>query len=1062
MFRLLHVLAVALALTGTSRAAATLAEPVGTTSPLNSSDRFPYSAAAQTITFPPPAGPAYVGTSVLLAATGGASGNPVVFSVVSGPAMVSGANGSTLTYIGPGTVVVEADQAGGGGDPPAAPVQITLNPVVLTVPVGADSGLIPTLVTFQTAGTLFSIRSSTQGLLGGDFYLGRGGTCGQPSSYAAGDTCTMQFGFTPTHPGQRRGGAVFTSASGTVLATAYFYGVGTGPQVTFPPGTQKDLSGTVSSPAGITVDGSGDVFVATYGSGLYEIPASGQPRQIGSFTTCQDVAVDGVGNVFVMNDKTTLSEVLAVNGTIPASPTIVTISTQFSGATSLKVDGMGDVYISTVGNPGPISEVIAVDGSIPASPTIRTISSAFNGATGVAVDSSGNVFVSDDVLNGAYELMAVNGSIPASPTIRTLATGLNLPSNITLDAAGDVFISDYGDGDVKEILAVDGSVPATNPTILSLGSGLVSPQGLFVDASGNLFVADSGLASAVELDFADPPTLNFAPTVVGQTSSDSPQTATLFNDGNAPLEFSVPAAATNPAISQGFTIDGASTCPRLTPGASAGQLAPSSFCSNVVSFTPTTVGTIAGDLVSTDNALNVAGANQIVPLNGVGLNLTAPTITFSVANQTLGTPPFTVAAVSNSPGAIAYSVVSGPATISGSTVTLTGAGQVELLASQAASGQYAAGTATATFNVAKEPQTIQFAALASPIPLGSTPVKLVATASSGLPVSFSVISGPATLSGNILTFTGAGTVVVAANQAGNAQYAAAPTVTQSVLVDPQPKVTLSATPNPVFLNNPVTLTATLAVTGPVPSGIVTFLDGSQPIGSANLTGATATLSVSTLALGTHSITASYGGNANYASAVSLPVAVVVEDFSLALVSPKVTIFHGGTATFLLNLTPASAAGTAATVNLAVDGYPEGSKLTITPTSIATGSGTTAVTVVIQTPNYPSGSADVLPLQRGLNRQGEGGMASAALLLAGWLLLPWGSGRRTRLRRAGRGLLIMLAFAGLAGLGGCGWGWATQQWTIQVTASSGQLSHRVTAILTSECKDGQPACPIVAP
>jgi hypothetical protein len=302
-------------------------------------------------------------------------------------------------------------------------------------------------------------------------------------------------------------------------------------------------------------------------------------------------------------------------------------------------------------------------------------------------------------------------------------------------------------------------------------------------------------------------------------------------------------------------------------------------------------------------------------------------------------------------------------------------------------------------------------------------------------------------------------VVVAANQAGNAQYAAAPTVTQTVVVDPQPKVALAATPNPVFLHNPVTLTSTLSVTGPAPSGTVTFLDGNQPIGTATLSADTATISVSTLSLGTHSITASYGGNANYASAVSAPAAVVVEDFALTVASPDVTIFHGGTATFLFNLTPANSAGLASTVNLAVDGYPEGSKVAIAPASIPAGGGATAVTVVIQTPNYPSGSAQVVPLQRGPSRGpvggASGGLASAALLLAAWLLLPRRTGRRVR-----GGLLVLLAFAGLAGLGGCGWGWETQQWTIEMTASSGQLSHTVTAILTSECKDGQPACQIV--
>ena len=61
--------------------------------------------------------------------------------------------------------------------------------------------------------------------------------------------------------------------------------------------------------------------------------------------------------------------------------------------------------------------------------------------------------------------------------------------------------------------------------------------------------------------------------------------------------------------------------------------------------------------------------------------------------------PFTVGAKSMSSGAITYAVVSGPATITGSTVTLTGAGTVVLSASQAASGSYAVANATTSFLV---------------------------------------------------------------------------------------------------------------------------------------------------------------------------------------------------------------------------------------------------------------------------------------------------------------------------------------------------------------------------
>jgi hypothetical protein len=513
---------------GTSTVDVTVTTPDGT-SATSANDLYTYTSTTQVIQFNPPTS-SFAGTSVLLQATGGASGNPVIFSVVSGPAMVSGTNGSTLTYTAPGTVVVEADQAAGGGYTAASPVQVTLNPVVLTEQVGRSSAAISTLVTFQTAGTLATIRTSTQGVAGLDFSQAIGGTCSLSVAYTAGQTCVLEFSFTPTHPGQRFGGAVFTEASGTVLATSYFYGVGTGPQVTFRPGNQTFLSGTITRSAGVAVDGAGDVFVASYGSGLIEIPVSGQPHPIGSFAGCEDVAVDGVGNVFVLSSNTTLSEVLAVNGTVPASPTIVTLSTQFNNVTGVKVDGLGNVYISSQaasGTGGEIYKVIAVDGSVPASPTIQTLSTAFSGATGVAVDEDGNLYVSDQSQNAVFEVMAVNGSIPSSPTIFTLVTGLNLPSNIALDPAGNVFVSDYGDSDVKEILAVDGSIPASNPTILSLGSGLVNPEGLFVDQSGNVFVADAGLTQAVELNYANPPSLTFASVTVGQTSSDSPQSVTL-------------------------------------------------------------------------------------------------------------------------------------------------------------------------------------------------------------------------------------------------------------------------------------------------------------------------------------------------------------------------------------------------------------------------------------------------------------------------------------------------------------------------------------------------------
>ncbi|MBN8459340.1 MAG: chitobiase/beta-hexosaminidase C-terminal domain-containing protein [Verrucomicrobia bacterium] len=88
---------------------------------------------------------------------------------------------------------------------------------------------------------------------------------------------------------------------------------------------------------------------------------------------------------------------------------------------------------------------------------------------------------------------------------------------------------------------------------------------------------------------------------------------------------------------------------------------------------------------------------------------------------------------------------------------------------------------SASFAPAPSTQTIDFAALPD-LNLGTPPLAMSASASSGLPVSYSVLSGPATVAGNTLTITDAGTVTVRAIQSGNEVYSAAPCVDQSFTV----------------------------------------------------------------------------------------------------------------------------------------------------------------------------------------------------------------------------------------------------------------------------------------
>jgi hypothetical protein len=251
---------------------------------------------------------------------------------------------------------------------------------------------------------------------------------------------------------------------------------------------------------------------------------------------------------------------------------------------------------------------------------------------------------------------------------------------------------------------------------------------------------------------------------------------------------------------------------------------------------------------------------------------------------------------------------------------------------------------------------------------------------------------------------------------------------------------LTATPDPVFVQNPVTLTATVSSSFGTPTGTMKFLDGTNPIGSTGLSGGVAVIAISKLSLGAHSITASYSGDSSFAPLVSAPVIVIVQDFSFVINNPDVTIPHGGTAVYNLVVSSVGGAGMAANIGFTIAGSPDHSTITFSPKTIPTGSGTTNVTLTIQTPDYPVGPWSQVRGRRGI---------TLALGIFGTLLLPFGRKRRCLGMQLKRVAFMASLFFALASLSGCGSGWKTQSYTITVTASSGSLSHSVNASLTSQ-------------
>ncbi len=93
------------------------------------------------------------------------------------------------------------------------------------------------------------------------------------------------------------------------------------------------------------------------------------------------------------------------------------------------------------------------------------------------------------------------------------------------------------------------------------------------------------------------------------------------------------------------------------------------------------------------------------------------------------------------------------------------------------------------------PQTITFGALPG-VTYGAGPITLSATASSGLPVSYTV-TGPAMIASSVLGINGAGQVTVTASQPGDTSYAAATAVSQSFTVSPATPTVTWATPTAI-------------------------------------------------------------------------------------------------------------------------------------------------------------------------------------------------------------------------------------------------------------------------
>jgi Bacterial Ig-like domain (group 3) len=279
-------------------------------------------------------------------------------------------------------------------------------------------------------------------------------------------------------------------------------------------------------------------------------------------------------------------------------------------------------------------------------------------------------------------------------------------------------------------------------------------------------------------------------------------------------------------------------------------------------------------------------------------------------------------------------------------------------------------------------------------------------------------------------------------------FAARHTVIPAVV--PTPTATgLASAPNPAQVGTNVTFTAsvtnTTAGTAASPSGNVTFSDGSTALGQSALnTNGVATFITNALAVGTHSITASYAGTTttqpSVSSTVQQVIVAILGDFSLDVTSDTASIDTGAAQSF--NVTVSAIGGFSQSVALSCSGLPSETTCVFKPASVPGGSGLSQLTIQTSSSHSIKAAGNSVPLPW------KPLAATSASLSLAVLLLP----RRTRVLR--RYLTLVICLLLTVAMGACGGGSGPAgggtppgTYNVSINGTASSLTHSIPVALT---------------
>ncbi|MEI6565417.1 MAG: YDG domain-containing protein, partial [Verrucomicrobiota bacterium] len=920
--------------------------------------------AAQTITFATLDARGYGDAPFTVSASGGASGNPVIFTC-SDPtvATCTGTNGSTITVLGLGTCTITASQAGNASYQDATPVGRTLvvNKSGQTITfaalpdkkyndasflVSASGGGSGNPVTFTSSNELIATCSGTNGTIitiigvgNCAIYADQEGNDNYHAAIRVGQTLTVgkadqvitlnKLPVGTVALNQITGPIQVSASSTSSLAVVIFLGdeiiatLNSGNELVM---RAKDGTGTIV----INVTQAGDAFYNPASiSHTFDVVKNNQEITFGALTPL--TYSSGLTSTL----SATASSTLAVSYAVVSGPATV------SGNT-LTITGAGVVVVraSQAGNGSwnPATEVdrsltinkatptitfSAIDkiyGDIPFTLAATTNSSGLitysSGTTGVATVAGNTASIKGVGISTMTASQLANNDYTAATATAILTVSMadqiislnTLPTTVTVVnfvAAPIQVIASATSGLPVAFSLGESSVATINVSNQLVSTHHIGTVVLNVDQSGNTnFNSATRVVHTMTVTKATQTiTFNALPAKIFGNG-----TFTLVGTASSGLDVAYTSSDTGVATVSGNTV--------TIVGAGSTNITASQAGNDDYEAASSVV-----------QAITVGKADQILTLNNVPAG--------SYPLSTFLTTPLGITASSTAGLPVTISLGDGsPATMNcvlgTCTMTSTGAvGTMVINGSQAGNTNYNAAIVSKSFEVAKGNQTITFGALSALTYSPTLTTDLSASAGSGLDVTFTVVSGPGTLSGvNHLTVTGAGTIVIEASQAGNDNWNPATSINRSLIINKAtPSITFGAM-SKTYGDAPFTLEATTESSG-------TFSYASGTIGVATISGVTATIA----GAGTSTITATLAADNNYiagSAAALLTVGKASQTISIDAISNLLLLDYVG---HPITVHATSTSGLTVTLSI-----PDGSAATLSGSVLTSNTTTGSVTV----------------------------------------------------------------------------------------------------------------------